>query len=192
MAYAFRRENKGSVSFTGMYQGIDGKYRSAGTFPSRRAALRAAQREEQLVLDGRWRDRRLGEMPFADFVENVWWPSKHLELIDPGRVPVQPRHALPAVLRPQADGQDPAVVDSGVGDQGHRGRPGSQVGPQVPHGAALDLRTRRAGRDDLDQPLCPHRAAEDHHATDPNLDPGGVRPADRRGPGAASADGRRR
>ena len=80
MAYAFRRENKGSVSFTGMYQGIDGKYRSAGTFASRRAALRAAQREEQLVLDGRWRDRRLGEMPFADFVENVWWPSKHLEL----------------------------------------------------------------------------------------------------------------
>jgi len=63
-----------------MYQGIDGKYRSAGTFASRRAALRAAQREEQLVLDGRWRDRRLGEMPFADFVENVWWPSKHLEL----------------------------------------------------------------------------------------------------------------
>jgi hypothetical protein len=42
--------------------------------------LRAAQREEQLVLDGRWRDRRLGEMPFADFVEKVWLPSKHLEL----------------------------------------------------------------------------------------------------------------
>ena len=39
MAYAFRRENKGSVSFTGMYQGPDGRARSAGTFPSRRAAL---------------------------------------------------------------------------------------------------------------------------------------------------------
>ena len=80
MAYAFRRENKGSVSFTGMYQGPDGQARSAGTFPSRRAALRAAQRDEQLVMEGRWRDRRLGEMLFADYVENVWFPSKHLEL----------------------------------------------------------------------------------------------------------------
>ena len=92
--------------------------------------------------------------------------------VDPGRVPVQPRHALPAVLRSQADGQDPAVIDSGVGDQGHRGRPGSPVGPQVPHGAALDLRTRPAGRDDLDQPVCAHRAAEDHLAPDQNPDPG--------------------
>ena len=80
MAYAFRRENKGSVSVTGMYQGPDGRARSAGTFPSRRAALRAAQRDEQLVMEGRWRDRRLGEMLFADYVENVWFPSKHLEL----------------------------------------------------------------------------------------------------------------
>ena len=81
MAYAFRRQNKGTPSFTGMYMGPDGNRRSAGTFGSRRAALRAAQREEQSVLEGRWRDRRLGEMPFADYVENVWFPSKHLELL---------------------------------------------------------------------------------------------------------------
>jgi hypothetical protein len=60
MAYAFRRQNKGSPSFTGMYMGPDGNRRSAGTFASRRAALRAAQREEQAVLEGRWRDQRLG------------------------------------------------------------------------------------------------------------------------------------
>ena len=46
MAYAFRRQNKGAPSFTGMYMGPDGSRRSAGTFGSRRAALRAAQREE--------------------------------------------------------------------------------------------------------------------------------------------------
>jgi hypothetical protein len=63
-----------------MYMGPDGNRRSAGICGSRRAALRAAQRDEQLVLEGRWRDRRLGEMPFADYVENVWFPSKHLEL----------------------------------------------------------------------------------------------------------------
>jgi integrase len=80
MAYAFRRKNKGTPSFTGIYQGPDGNRRSAGTYASRRAALRAAQRQEQAVLEGRWLDRRLGEMTFADYVENVWLPSKHLEL----------------------------------------------------------------------------------------------------------------
>ena len=61
MAYAFRRENKGTPSFTGVYEGPDGTRRSAGTFPSRRAALRAAQREEQAVR-GRWWDRSLGQI----------------------------------------------------------------------------------------------------------------------------------
>ena len=75
MAYAFRRQNKGNPSFTGMYMGPDGNRRSAGTFGSRRAALRAAQREEQLVLEGRWRDRRLGEMPFADFWRTSGFPA---------------------------------------------------------------------------------------------------------------------
>jgi integrase len=79
MAYAFRRENKGTPSFTGVYEGPDGSRRSAGTFPSRRAALRAAQREEQAVREGRWRDRSLGEITFEAYVENSWFPSKHLE-----------------------------------------------------------------------------------------------------------------
>src|SRR5215211_3248613 len=79
MAYAFRRENKGTPSFTGVYEGPDGSRRSAGTFPSRRAALRAAQREEQAVREGKWRDRSLGEITFEAYVENSWFPSKHLE-----------------------------------------------------------------------------------------------------------------
>ena len=53
--------------------------RSAGTFPSRRAALRAAQREEQAVREGRWWDRSLGDITFETYVENSWLPSKHLE-----------------------------------------------------------------------------------------------------------------
>jgi integrase len=79
MAYAFRRENKGTPSFTGVYEGPDGTRRSAGTFPSRRAALRAAQREEQAVREGRWWDRSLGDITFETYVENSWLPSKHLE-----------------------------------------------------------------------------------------------------------------
>lgn len=80
MVDAFRRENKGTPSFTGMYEGPDGNRRSAGTFASRRAALRAAQREEQAVREGRWRDRSLGDITFAAYVENSWLPSKHLEV----------------------------------------------------------------------------------------------------------------
>ena len=79
MAYAFRRENKGTPSFTGVYEGPDGNRRSAGTFPSRRAALRAAQREEQAVREGRWWDRSLGDITFEAYVESSWLPSKHLE-----------------------------------------------------------------------------------------------------------------
>jgi hypothetical protein len=79
MAYAFRRENKGTPSFTGVYEGPDGTRRSAGTFPSRRAALRAAQREEQAVREGRWWDRSLGDITFSTYVEDSWLPSKHLE-----------------------------------------------------------------------------------------------------------------
>src|SRR4029450_8206543 len=50
-----------------------------GTCPSRRAALRAAQREEQAVREGRWWDRSLGDITFETYVENSWLPSKHLE-----------------------------------------------------------------------------------------------------------------
>lgn len=67
-------------AYTGMYEGPDGRARSAGTFPSKRAAQRAAHREEQLVEEGRWRDRALGATTFATYVEEAWFPSKHLEL----------------------------------------------------------------------------------------------------------------
>ena len=79
MAYAFRRDNQGSPAFTGVYEGPDGRRRSAGTFSSKRAAQRAAHREEQLVEEGRWRDRSLGATTFATYVETVWFPSKHIE-----------------------------------------------------------------------------------------------------------------
>src|SRR5262245_57835814 len=79
MAYAFRRANKGAPTFTAIYEDPEGVRRSAGTYPSRRAALRAAQREEQAVLRGAWSDRSLGAATFRDYVEEVWFPSKHLE-----------------------------------------------------------------------------------------------------------------
>jgi hypothetical protein len=123
MAYAFRRENKGTPSFTGVYEGPDGARRSAGTFPSRRAALRAAQREEQAV-----RGEVVGSFPRSHHIRGL-------------------RSALLIVLRQPVDGQDLAVVGSGVGDEGDCGGAISSVGSQVSRRAALDL--ERAVRDQL-------------------------------------------
>src|SRR5215203_1856992 len=139
MAYAFRRENKGTPSFTGVYEGPDGSRRSAGTFPSRRAALRAAQREEQAVREGKWRDRSLGEITFEGLCREQLVPQQTSRGHDSRCVPVLSRSALPAVLRQPVDGQDLAVVGPGVGDQDHCGGAISSVGSQVSRHAALDL-----------------------------------------------------
>ena len=61
------------------YRDPEGRQRSAGTFSSKRAAQRAAQREEQRVLAGSWRDHSLGEVRFREYVETEWLPSKHIE-----------------------------------------------------------------------------------------------------------------
>ena len=139
MAYAFRRDNKGTPSFTGVYEGPDGTRRSAGTFPSRRAALRAAQREEQAVREGRWWDRSLGDITFETYVENSWLPSKHLEATTRAAYRSNLDRHFFTVLRQPADGSDLAVAGSGVGDEGDCRGPVSSVGAQVSRHAAFDL-----------------------------------------------------
>lgn len=79
MAYAIQRSRKNGLRFTGMYVDPDGVKRSAGTYPSKREAVRAAHRDEQLVLQGRWHDAALGATPFQDYVAKEWLPSKHIE-----------------------------------------------------------------------------------------------------------------
>ena len=69
----------GVETFRAYYRDPDGRTRSAGTFSSTRAALRAANREEGKVGDGTWLDPKFGKITFRDFVENVWFPSRHLE-----------------------------------------------------------------------------------------------------------------
>jgi hypothetical protein len=79
MAYVVQRMRKNGVRFTGMYVDPNGAKRSAGTYTSRREATRAAHREEQLVIQGRWHDSALGAVSFRDYVERDWLPSKHIE-----------------------------------------------------------------------------------------------------------------
>ena len=79
MAYAFKRPTKGRTSYTGMFLDPDGVKRSAGTFPTRRQAERAAYLEEQKTREGRWLDATKGAISFRDYVESVWLPSRHIE-----------------------------------------------------------------------------------------------------------------
>lgn len=75
-----RRRGDGATRHTGYYRDPAGRTRSAGTFASERAALKAARRAEGRVEDGSWIDRTAGRVTFADYVEHVWWPSRHLEV----------------------------------------------------------------------------------------------------------------
>src|SRR4051812_18477986 len=80
MAYVVeRKKHDGSTRYLACYRDPEGRIRSAGTHPTRRAAERAAHREEQKVLAGCWRDAALGAVSFRDYVENSWLPSKHIE-----------------------------------------------------------------------------------------------------------------
>ena len=61
------------------YRDPEGRQRSAGTYSSRRAAERAAHREEAKVREGAWHDHSRGEITFGEYVETVWLPSKQVE-----------------------------------------------------------------------------------------------------------------
>ena len=72
----FSSANTGSERATHGYRDPEGRVRSAGTHATRRAAERAANREEQKVLAGSWRDASLGAISFRDYVEQDWLPQQ--------------------------------------------------------------------------------------------------------------------
>src|SRR4051794_21140549 len=74
-----RTTDDGDTRFVACYRDPEGRQRSAGTYATRRAAERAAHREEAKVRDGAWHDHSRGQVTFAEYVETVWLPSKHVE-----------------------------------------------------------------------------------------------------------------
>ena len=74
-----RVTDDGDKRFVACYRDPEGRQRSAGTFSSRRAAERAANREEAKVREGAWHDHSRGQVTFAEYVETVWLPSKQVE-----------------------------------------------------------------------------------------------------------------
>jgi integrase len=74
-----RVTDDGDKRFVACYRDPEGRQRSAGTYSSRRAAERAANREEAKVREGSWHDHSRGQVTFAEYVETVWLPSKQVE-----------------------------------------------------------------------------------------------------------------
>ena len=74
-----RITDAGTKRFVACYRDPEGRQRSAGTYSSRRAAERAAHREEAKVRDGAWHDHSRGQVTFAEYVETAWLPSKQVE-----------------------------------------------------------------------------------------------------------------
>jgi hypothetical protein len=79
MAWVMTRHGARGTRYTGAYRDPDGRTRSAGSFSTRRDALRAADREEPKVLAGAWHDNAQGDITFRDYVEKEWLPNKHVE-----------------------------------------------------------------------------------------------------------------
>ena len=74
-----RVTDDGDKRFVACYRDPEGRQRSAGTYSSRRAAERAANREEAKVREGAWHDHSRGVVTFTEYVETVWLPSKQVE-----------------------------------------------------------------------------------------------------------------
>lgn len=110
-----RITSSGEKRFVACYRDPEGRTRSAGTFPSHRAAERAGNREEQRVLAGAWRDHSLGEVRFREYVEDDWLPSKHIEpTTKAAYVSNLTRHFFPFFGRKQLHQITPGLVQDWV------------------------------------------------------------------------------
>jgi len=115
MAWVIERQRAKGIRYFGCYRGPDGKQKSAGSFGSRREALRAANREEQKVLKGGWHDAKLGRVTFKDYVQHEWLPNKHLEVSTKAAyLSYLDRHFYPAFGDRQLGHVTPSVVQDWV------------------------------------------------------------------------------
>src|SRR5450830_1925266 len=74
------RQRARGPMFTALYRDPTGRQRSAGTFATERQAERAAHRSESTVETGAWISASAGRVTFRGYVEQVWLPSRHVEV----------------------------------------------------------------------------------------------------------------
>ena len=70
----------GRRRYVALYRDPTGRQRSAGTFATERQAERAAHRSESTVETGAWISTAAGRITFRDYVQQVWLPSRHVEV----------------------------------------------------------------------------------------------------------------
>ena len=70
----------GRRRYVALYRDPTGRQRSAGTFATERQAERAAHRSESTVETGAWISSAAGRVTFRDYVQQVWLPSRHVEV----------------------------------------------------------------------------------------------------------------
>jgi integrase len=70
----------GKPRYVALYRDPTGAKRSAGTFPSKVLATRAAYDAARTIKHSTWIDPKDGKVTFTDYVEQAWWPSRHLEV----------------------------------------------------------------------------------------------------------------
>src|SRR5450759_1470223 len=75
-----RTAHDGKTRYTAMFRDPYGRTRSAGTFATSRDAGRAADRQGDTVSDGTWIDPAAGRITFQEYAEEIWLPSRHLEV----------------------------------------------------------------------------------------------------------------
>ena len=171
MAYAMERKGVRGIKYTAMYRDPEGRKRSAGTYSTRREAMRVANREEQRVLGGSWHDTSLGDITFRDYVITEWLPHKHLEASTRAAyLSYLNKHFYPFFGTRTLNRISPSLVQDWVAKPSADGL-SPAVDPEVPRAAVLDLRPSRQGPGPGPQPVRPHRAAQGHRSQDPHPDP---------------------
>src|SRR5665647_1754124 len=81
MGWVIRRvDGSGAIRYTGVYRDPDGRTRSASTHSTEAAALKAAHVAEERVRRSEWLDPGAGKITFAEYAQEVWLPSRHLEV----------------------------------------------------------------------------------------------------------------
>lgn len=79
MAWVRKRTRNSGVRWTGCYRDDRGRIRSAGTAPTKKAALQLAQAEEHSLTRGDWIDPGAGMRTFADYFAE-WFEGRDLTL----------------------------------------------------------------------------------------------------------------
>src|SRR6266851_6318147 len=74
-----RLGRNGAIRYQALYDDVKGHRRSAGTFPTEKAADKAWQRAEARMAEGRMGNPSRGRQRFRTYVEKEWLPNHQIE-----------------------------------------------------------------------------------------------------------------